>query len=81
MISYYNYHWQKNNSRYYKIIVCKDMFSHWVLTCIWGAINSRLGNHKHIMLNNLDEAKTIIEAMMVRRIKRGYVLINARQGG
>lgn len=71
----YEYRWQKGTSRYYKICVYKDMLNDWILTSAWGGINSNLGNYKHVALNSIEEAATLIENMMKRRLRRGYTLM------
>lgn len=72
----YQYRWQKGISRYYKVYLAKDLLDTWVLTCVWGGINSRLGNYKKIAYASLEEAFEFIELLMKKRIKRGYKLIS-----
>lgn len=70
------YHWlNREKQRYYKIIVHKDMLDDWVVTSIWGGINSRLGNYKHMVMNDSDKIKKFISDMNTRRARRGYVLL------
>lgn len=52
------------------------MLNDWILTCVWGGINSRLGNYSHLMVNNENEAKIYINNMMKKRMKRGYELVS-----
>lgn len=71
-----HYYWLNiKKSRYYKIIIQKDMLNDWILTCVWGGINSRLGNYSHLKIDNENEAKIHIDKMMKHRRKRGYELI------
>lgn len=63
--------------RYYKIFVHKDMLNDLILTCVWGSMNSNLGNYSHTLIKNLDEAKEFIVIMEKKRFKRGYQLIKA----
>lgn len=50
------------------------MLNDWIMTCAWGGVNNRLGNHSHILLKNFNDAKKYIDTMMIRREKRGYEL-------
>lgn len=70
-----SHRWQKNNGRFYKVLLSKDMLDEWVLTVVWGSIYSRLGNHKHVMFKSLDEANIHINEISERRLKRGYELV------
>jgi|GEM_PF-2122290 hypothetical protein len=75
-----HYYWlNKEKARYYKIIIQKDMLNDWILTCVWGGINSRLGNHSHTMLNSIDDAALYIENMLKKRKKHGYELIQGNE--
>jgi hypothetical protein len=72
-----HYYWlNKEKATYYKIILQKDMLNDWILTCVWGGINSRLGNYSHLMVNNENEAKVYIKNIMERRKQRGYELVS-----
>ena len=51
------------------------MLNDWILTCVWGGINSRLGNYSHLKIDNENEAKIHIDKMIKHRRKRGYELI------
>lgn len=51
------------------------MLNDWILTCVWGGINSRLGNHSHTMVNSIDDAALYIENMLKKRKKHGYELV------
>lgn len=73
----HNYHWiNKEKSRYYKVIIYKDMLNDWIITSIWGGINSRLGNYKHMVMSDTNKINNFISTMNTRRVKRGYVLLN-----
>jgi len=69
------YRWQKNNNRFYQVILQKDLLKDWCLTCIWGSIHSRLGNSKNYIFGNQNEAIGFIEALHGKRVKRGYQLV------
>ena len=70
-------HWRKGTSRYYKAHITKDMFGCYILTLVWGGINSRLGNCKNHSFESLDELNSFVEALEKRRLQRGYVKITA----
>jgi len=65
-------YWRKGNQRYYKIYVTKDLFNHYILTCVWGGVNSRLGNYKNYTFFNLNDANQFIDDISKRRLQRGY---------
>jgi hypothetical protein len=68
------YRWQKGNSRYYKVCLYKDLLGDWIVTKIWGGINSRLGNFEHFAFEKLEPALILIEEISQVRKKRGYNL-------
>lgn len=72
----YEFRWQKGISRYYRILIYRDLLNDWILTCIWGGVQTRLGNFKHTTLQNLQEGFAFVEDMKIRRKQRGYSLIN-----
>lgn len=71
----YEYRWQKGISRYYRILIYRDLLNDWILTCIWGGVQTRLGNFKHTTLQNLQEGLDFVEDMKKRRHSRGYALV------
>jgi hypothetical protein len=72
---WYEYRWQKGSSRYYKVIVYKDLLGDWIVTKVWGGVNSNLGNHKHFVSNNFDSAMHLVVKIFNRREKRGYTWV------
>jgi predicted DNA-binding WGR domain protein len=66
----------EEKSRYYKIILQKDMLGDLILTSVWGGIYSNLGNYKHTLFYNINDADNFINQMMTHRSKRGYILLN-----
>lgn len=70
-------HWRKGNQRYYKIYVTKDLFNHYMLTCVWGGLHSKLGNYKNHSFQSLDDANSFITSISKRREQRGYTKITA----
>ena len=68
--------WHKGNLRYYQIYLQKDLLNFWTLTCVWGGINSRLGNCKTYTFERYEDALEEINRLKVRRSKRGYSIVN-----
>jgi hypothetical protein len=69
------YRWQKGLSRYYKVYLYKDLLGDWVLTKVWGGINSRLGNFEHQATLTKEPALLLIDEIIKKRKKRGYHLL------
>ena len=66
---------QKANGRYYKVYLYRDLFGDWMVTKVWGAINSRLGNYTHQMFYEYIDARNCINEIIERRKERGYLLV------
>ncbi len=71
---WYEYRWQKGISRYYKVFLYKDLLGDWILTKVWGGVNSRLGNYEHKLYPTMQAASSMINQIKVQRKKRGYHL-------
>lgn len=78
MPTWYEYRWHKGISRYYAVYLSKDLFNHWLITCVWGGLRSKLGNYKTYSFIQLEEALKTINHMKNRRSKRGYNLVLQR---
>jgi len=53
------------------------MFGYYILTLVWGGLNSRLGNYKHHTFSTMDELNELMESVSKRRLQRGYEKITA----
>ncbi len=73
----YKYSWTKEKKRYYNIYLDKGLFNDWTITCVWGGVNSRLGNYKLYAFDDIQEAYNMIEHIIKRRLKRGYTRIKS----
>lgn len=72
-----NYRWQNiKKRRFYQVYLKKDLLNDWVLTCVWGSLDSRLGNFQHHAFKGLKEAILFINNMKELRQKRGYLLVS-----
>jgi len=60
------------DGRFYCITVATDLFSEWVVTCIWGGIRSRRGGARHVYCAGLKEAFACKRALEKKRKGRGY---------
>ena len=69
--------WQKGISRYYKVLLYRDLLGDWIVTLVWGGINSRLGNFSHHAFKNQHEAMLLINTIGIIRKKRGYKKVTA----
>lgn len=70
-----SHRWHKGNQRFYKAYLQKDLFNHWTLICVWGGINSRLGNYKQFAFDSFDNAIDMLDKIKERRKDRGYKLV------
>lgn len=71
---YFSCRWQKGISRYYKVILQKDLLGDWSLTKIWGGVNSKLGGYSNHTFFDRDEALKMVEEIKKHRKQRGYQL-------
>jgi len=66
--------WEKD-TRYYKVILQKDLLGSWCLTRVWGKRNSALGQVKHLPLPNYQEGIVKIAEIEKVRLQRDYLRI------
>jgi predicted DNA-binding WGR domain protein len=64
-----------NQGRYYKLILGKDLLNDWLVTRVWGGLNSRLGNLKHDSFVCLGKALKHNKKLCRNKAMRGYELI------
>lgn len=67
--------WHKGSARYYQIMINKDLFNQYTLTCVWGGLNSRLGNYKTYVFEDPQEALAFINKTKRTRATRGYQMV------
>ena len=66
----------ETQQRYYQITLEQDLLDHWVIVCIYGGRNSKLGNMKKYPYHNFNESfKKFIDITMVRH-KHVYKLVD-----
>jgi hypothetical protein len=70
------YKWLNHEkSRFYTIVVKKDVTNDIILSHTWGGCHSNRGGKKNLLVQTDDEVQAIIDKMMKRRKYRGYDLI------
>lgn len=69
------YYWRKGETRYYKVIIQKDLLGDWCLTKIWGGLQNKLGNYENVTLFTKEAINNYLQDIFIRRNKRGYKLI------
>jgi hypothetical protein len=67
-----------HTTRYYRILLSKDMFDDWVLTKVWGGINKATGRVVHLPCETLETAMLRVQQLVKIRLKRGYLLVDKR---
>ncbi len=68
-----NWHW-KSDSRYYKVLLHKDLFGNWVLSKEWGGLNNHINGGKSEVIN-IKDLDNLIENINNIRKTRCYKLI------
>lgn len=61
--------------RYYQIIFERDLFGDWVLTKVWGGINTANGRICKIACASYEDGLKKVTAIEKTRAQRGYVLV------
>jgi len=61
--------------RYYRALLQQDLFGDWTVITSWGSLDSRQGRYRIHKVVDQAEGLMEIEAIDVRRRKRGYVRI------
>lgn len=67
--------WEKA-SRYYQVILQKDLLGSWCLTRVWGLRNSPLGQVKHLPLASYQEGIDKVSEIEKTRLKCDYRPVN-----
>lgn len=60
--------------RYYSAKITEDLFDTIVL-CVWGTKGTKLGGIKSYPVNTQEEAQIILNDVVKKREKRGYILV------
>jgi len=68
--------WEKK-SRYYRVILQKDLFDTWCLTRVWGKRNASLGQIRHLSVSNYNEGIIKINEIEKTRLQRDYLRVNS----
>ncbi len=63
--------WQKH-TRYYKAILCQDLFGDWVVVRVWGSLASRAGRIASSWVANEGEGEMALCKIAKRRLAHGY---------
>lgn len=64
----------EKGTRYYTVILDKDLFDDWVITIINGRINTKLGRIRKLAFQNCSDALSEFDTITKKRIKRKYLL-------
>jgi len=67
------YRWvNEEKRRYYQVHLVEDLFRQWSLIICWGALDSRRGGVRSIVVSSYDEGLERIREIDKRRKQRGY---------
>ena len=66
--------WEKD-TRYYQVLLQKDLFGSWCLTRIWGKRNSALGQVRHLPVSSYQEGLIKISQIEKTRKQHKYSLV------
>lgn len=69
----------EKGTRYYTVILDKDLFNDWVITIANGRIGTKLGRIRIIAFPCFVDACDKFQATMKNRVKRGYLLESYRK--
>ena len=69
----------EKGTRYYTVILDKDLFNEWVITIANGRIGTKLGRIRTIAFPCFVDACDKFQATMKNRVKRGYLLESYRK--
>ena len=64
--------WVTTN-KYYKTNIFTDSFNQWIVTCWWGSLTNKRGNHKRSIVKSYEEACDLLKLISKRRIAHGYI--------
>ncbi len=62
----------REKRRYYEVHFSRDLFGDWVVTRVWGGIDSARGQIRHTPVDPERAGWDLIEAIGRRRQQRGY---------
>lgn len=72
-------HWKdwcwKSETRYYKLSLCQNLFSDWIIIKKWGGLKTKIQGSKTLYCESSGEINNIFTETHKRRLSRGYVLI------
>lgn len=66
--------WQ-SKTRYYQVVVQRDLFGQWEVMRVWGRIGSALGRQMSTHCASHADALVVLNAIAKVRARRGYVLM------
>ncbi len=64
--------WTKNQQRFYRVEVVRDLLGDYVLIQSWGSLKNRLGRTKFEIIKNIEEGRDRISLIIKRRQQRQY---------
>lgn len=68
----------EKGTRYYTVILDKDLFDDWVITVVNGRINTKLGKIRKLAFSNIPDIFERLYNIEKTRIKRGYYIVDQR---
>ncbi len=69
------FNWE-SPSRYYSVVLAKDLFGCITLIKMWGGKDNKLNGQKIESYKNVEEVKQELREVFEKRQKRGYILKN-----
>ena len=67
--------WQKG-TRYYEVLLHRDLWGDWVLTRVWGRRGSPLGQVRHSPCGSYADGLSQVRQVQQRRTQRGYASVD-----
>lgn len=61
----------RNMARYYRLSIAETLFGGWTVVREWGRIGSR-GQIREHWCASMEEASSLLNALRVQRLRRGY---------
>lgn len=67
--------WTKNQQRFYRVELVRDLLGDYVLVRSWGSLKNRVGGTKYEIVKNIEEGRNRILLITKRRQRRQYELL------
>lgn len=67
--------WTKNQQRFYRVELVRDLLGDYVLVRSWGSLKNRVGRTKYEIVKNIEEGRNRILLITKRRQRRQYQLL------